>query len=149
MAQFLVRRRLQRNSAQLRATREELATCQSAAIIKVGRHFAKVKQVLSALDLITRQRPGVIALDRIFASSSRGAAMTQGMALPKIARFQSGFLRMRVLCGSTEVMPIHPFRIERQVSETTAVWEGLYVFDPAALGGVAPRFASTMSSARR
>lgn len=33
--------------------REELATCQSAAIIKVGRHFGKVKQVLSALDLIT------------------------------------------------------------------------------------------------
>ncbi len=34
--------------------REELLTCQSAAIIKVGRHFAKVKNVLSALDLITR-----------------------------------------------------------------------------------------------
>jgi precorrin-2/cobalt-factor-2 C20-methyltransferase len=34
--------------------REELLTCQSAAIIKVGRHFGKVKQVLSALDLITR-----------------------------------------------------------------------------------------------
>lgn len=31
--------------------REELATCQSAAIIKVGRHFGKVKNVLSALDL--------------------------------------------------------------------------------------------------
>lgn len=34
--------------------REELLTCQTAAIIKVGRHFGKVKQVLSALDLITR-----------------------------------------------------------------------------------------------
>jgi precorrin-2/cobalt-factor-2 C20-methyltransferase len=34
--------------------RDELQTCQSAAIIKVGRHFGKVKQVLSALDLITR-----------------------------------------------------------------------------------------------
>jgi precorrin-2/cobalt-factor-2 C20-methyltransferase len=34
--------------------REELQTCQSAAIIKVGRHFGKVKQVLSALDMITR-----------------------------------------------------------------------------------------------
>ncbi|MFO1033130.1 MAG: precorrin-2 C(20)-methyltransferase [Hyphomicrobiales bacterium] len=33
--------------------REELQTCQAAAIIKVGRHFGKVKQVLSALDLIT------------------------------------------------------------------------------------------------
>jgi precorrin-2/cobalt-factor-2 C20-methyltransferase len=31
--------------------REELATSQTAAIIKVGRHFTKVKTVLSALDL--------------------------------------------------------------------------------------------------
>lgn len=34
--------------------RDELATCQSAAIIKVGRHFAKVRQVLSALDLVAK-----------------------------------------------------------------------------------------------
>jgi precorrin-2/cobalt-factor-2 C20-methyltransferase len=34
--------------------REELSTCQSAAIIKVGRHFSKVREVLSALDLISR-----------------------------------------------------------------------------------------------
>lgn len=34
--------------------RDELLTCQSAAIVKVGRHFGKVKQVLSALDLIGR-----------------------------------------------------------------------------------------------
>ena len=34
--------------------REELLTCQTAAIIKVGRHFGKVKQVLSALDLVSR-----------------------------------------------------------------------------------------------
>ncbi len=32
---------------------EELSTCHSAAIIKAGRHFGKVKQVLSGLDLIT------------------------------------------------------------------------------------------------
>jgi precorrin-2/cobalt-factor-2 C20-methyltransferase len=32
--------------------REELMTAQSAAIIKVGRHFAKVRTILSALDLI-------------------------------------------------------------------------------------------------
>lgn len=31
--------------------REELLTCQSAAIIKVGRHFAKVKKLLEMLDL--------------------------------------------------------------------------------------------------
>jgi precorrin-2/cobalt-factor-2 C20-methyltransferase len=36
------------------ALRDELMTCQCAAIIKVGRHFGKVRQVLSALDLVTR-----------------------------------------------------------------------------------------------
>ncbi len=34
--------------------RDELQTAQSAAIIKVGRHFGKVKQVLSALDLLSK-----------------------------------------------------------------------------------------------
>ena len=34
--------------------REELLTGQSTAIIKVGRHFAKVRNVLSALDLTTK-----------------------------------------------------------------------------------------------
>ncbi len=33
---------------------EELETCQSAAIIKVGRHFGKVKKVLAALDLTSK-----------------------------------------------------------------------------------------------
>ena len=34
--------------------REELRTCGAAAIIKVGRHFGKVKNILSALDLISK-----------------------------------------------------------------------------------------------
>ena len=33
--------------------REELSTCQSAAIIKVGRHFRKVRDVLATLDLVS------------------------------------------------------------------------------------------------
>ena len=41
---------------------------------------------------------------------------------------------MRVFCGETEVTPIHPFMIERRVSATDAIYEGLYVFDPAAFG---------------
>jgi hypothetical protein len=32
-------------------------------------------EALRALDVITRQRPGVIALDRVFAATSRGAAL--------------------------------------------------------------------------
>ena len=34
--------------------REELQTAQSTAIIKVGRHFGKIKNILSALDLISK-----------------------------------------------------------------------------------------------
>lgn len=34
--------------------REELLTAQSAAIIKVGRHFAAVRNILSALDLVSK-----------------------------------------------------------------------------------------------
>jgi hypothetical protein len=31
-------------------------------------------------------------------------------------------------------MPIHPFKVEQRISETEGVYEGLYVFDPGALG---------------
>jgi S1-C subfamily serine protease len=65
---------------------------------------------------------------------ARGLVLTQGVALPPITRFVSGFTRLRALCGPTEVTPIHPFLLERRVSETDAIREGLYVFDPAALG---------------
>jgi hypothetical protein len=65
---------------------------------------------------------------------ARGAAYTQGAALPAIKHFKPGFSRLRALCGDVEVPPIHPFTLERRVSETDAVREGLYVFDPQALG---------------
>jgi hypothetical protein len=41
---------------------------------------------------------------------------------------------MRAFCGSAEVTPIHPFTLEQRVSESDAISEGLYVFDPGALG---------------
>ncbi|MCU1382164.1 MAG: hypothetical protein JWL71_861, partial [Acidobacteria bacterium] len=65
---------------------------------------------------------------------ARGAAYTQGVAVPAIKHFKPGFSRLRAYCGETEVFPIHPFTIEQRVSETDAVREGLYVFDPQALG---------------
>ena len=64
----------------------------------------------------------------------RAAAQTQGVALPPIKRFKSGFVRLRALCGAVEVTPIHPFELERRVSERATIDEGLYVFDPGALG---------------
>jgi hypothetical protein len=65
---------------------------------------------------------------------ARGAAQTQGVSLPPIKRFKPGFSRMRVSCGDVEVTPIHPFKLEQRASESDAIYEGLYVFDPGALG---------------
>jgi hypothetical protein len=65
---------------------------------------------------------------------ARTAAQTQGLALPPIKRFTSGFSRMRAFCGDTEVTPIHPFTIVQRLSESDAIHEGLYAFDPESLG---------------
>ena len=64
---------------------------------------------------------------------ARGAAQTQGLSLPAVKHFTSGFARLQAFCGAKEVIPIHPFLLDRQVSDTTTISEGLYVFDPAAL----------------
>lgn len=64
---------------------------------------------------------------------ARGAAMSQGIAIPALKRYKSSFERMRVFCGSTEVTPIHPFLLTRAISDTSAITEGLYVFEPDAL----------------
>ncbi len=65
---------------------------------------------------------------------ARGAAYTQGVALPPIKRFNPGFAGLRLFCGDTVVTPIHPFTLEQRVSDTEGVREGLYVFEPQALG---------------
>lgn len=65
---------------------------------------------------------------------ARGAARTQGVSLPPIKRFKPGFARLQAFCGEAEVTPIHPFKLVQRVSESEAIYEGLYVFDPHALG---------------
>jgi len=72
--------------------------------------------------------------ERWWGKVARGAAYAQGMALPPIKTMRPGFHRLHAFCGDTEVTPIHPFLIERRVSETDAIHEGLYVFDPSAFG---------------
>jgi hypothetical protein len=72
--------------------------------------------------------------ESFWAKVARGAAYTQGMPLPSLKRLKSGFERLQAFCGPTEVTPIHPFKLDLRVSETDAIYEGLYVFDPAALG---------------
>jgi hypothetical protein len=82
--------------------------------------------------LLIRVTPKLV--ESFWTTVARGAAMTQGVSLPPIKRFKSGFLRMRAFCGDAEVTPIHPFKVERRVSETEAIYEGLYAFDPGAFG---------------
>ena len=72
----------------------------------------------------------------------RQAAQTQGIQLPPGAKHpKAGFLSMRVYCGDAEVAPIHPFKIEHRLQMNSSAgaandiaYEGLYVFDPNALG---------------
>jgi hypothetical protein len=82
--------------------------------------------------LLVRATPKVV--EALWAKVARGAAMTQGIALPPIRRARSGFSRMRAFCGEAEVTPIHPFMVGRRISQDEALYEGLYAFDPAALG---------------
>jgi hypothetical protein len=82
--------------------------------------------------LLIRVTPKLV--EGFWTTVARGAARTQGVSLPPIKHVKSGFSRMRVFCGDAEVTPIHPFKLEQRVSESDAVYEGLYVFDPGALG---------------
>jgi S1-C subfamily serine protease len=82
--------------------------------------------------LLVRVTPKLV--EGFWTTVARGAARTQGVAIPPIKHFASGFLRLRALCGEEEVTPIHPFKMEQRISETDAIYEGLYVFDPGALG---------------
>jgi hypothetical protein len=61
-------------STVLIAAPELLHTLKSRADLRSAEAFAEA-DALRALEVITRQRPGVVALERMFASSSRGAAL--------------------------------------------------------------------------
>jgi len=67
-------------------------------------------------------------------SVARGAAYTQGAAIPAFKHAKSGFARLRAYCGDNEVTPIHPFMLEQRTPTGDAITEGLYVFDPGAFG---------------
>ena len=90
-------------------------------------YFADVPPVL-----VVRVTPKLA--ESFWTTVARGAAYTQGVALPPIKHFKLGVSRLHAFCGDVEVTPIHRITIEQRVSETDAIREGLYVFDPQALG---------------
>src|SRR5262249_6025968 len=73
-------------------------------------------------------------VEGFWTSMARGAAESQGVSIPSAKHLKAGFVRMRLVCGDAEIAPIHPFRIEQRVGEREFVYEGLYVFDPGAIG---------------
>jgi S1-C subfamily serine protease len=87
--------------------------------------------------LLVRVTPKMV--ESFWTKFGRAAASTQGVNLPAFKHIKSGFLRMRAYCGDAEVTPIHPFKLDLRVTETEAIYEGLYVFDP---GAFAPSCAS-------
>jgi len=80
--------------------------------------------------LLVRVTPKQV--EGVWKKVARGAAQTQGMALPPMTHAKSSFSRLRAYCGDAEVTPIHTFTLEHRLSDTEAAYEGLYVFDPGA-----------------
>jgi len=58
---------------------------------------------------------------------ARGAAATQGVALPPLRSFSANFQRLRAFCGGAEVLPIQRLMIDTEI-QGRGVREGLYVF---------------------
>jgi hypothetical protein len=109
---------------------QDLSRERQAAVTDFGDwsdYFADVPPVL-----VIRVTPKLA--ESFWTTFARGAAYTQGVALPAIKHFKPGFSRLRAFCGDVEVTPIHPFTLERRVSETDAIREGLYVYDSQAFG---------------
>jgi hypothetical protein len=82
--------------------------------------------------LLVRVTPRMV--EGFWQSVARGAAYTQGAAIPAFKHAKSGFARLVAYCGDTEVTPIHPFVLEQQAENGDRIAEGLYAFDPAAFG---------------
>ena len=90
--------------------------------------------------LMIRVTPKLVA--GFWSSVAREAIKTQGVDLgPAGKHAKAGFDRMRAFCGEAEVTPIHPFKIEHRMADSgdaanagSAIYEGLYIFDPGALG---------------
>ncbi len=131
---YAARNRIRATSLPVRTMRNESANAEAIqreeGLFDFGRwadYFAGYPPVL-----IVRVTPRL--KEGFWTTIARGAAQTQGVALPSMKHVTSGFSRLQAFCGQTEVQPIHPFALERQVSPSTTTTEGLYVFDPDALG---------------
>ncbi len=100
---------------------------------RLATDFANWSDYVSDLPPVVFIRVTPKLVESVWMKIARGAAYTQGVALPPITRLSSGFARMRVHCGEAEVTPVHPFVLEIEGPGGETVTEGLYAFTPEAL----------------
>jgi S1-C subfamily serine protease len=106
----------------------------STVVVSSALDFANWSEYVDAFPPVLLIRVTPKQVENFWTTVARGAAQTQGVSVPAMKHFNGSFLRMRAYCGSVEVIPIHPFKLERRVSDTEAIYEGLYAFDPGAFG---------------
>jgi hypothetical protein len=125
-----------RHQAEQAGLRGRTASAQDTAQVGVRplMDFNNWDDYVSAIPPVVLVRVTPKLAEAFWTTVARGAARTQGVALPPIKHFKSGFARLQVFCGAAEVTPIHPFTLEQRLSEGDAIYEGLYVFEPDALG---------------
>jgi S1-C subfamily serine protease len=84
--------------------------------------------------------------EKLWTTIARGAAQTQGVAIPAIKKPKAAFGSLRLTCGDTDVAPIHPFRIGHGVDDGSSIDEGFYVFAPSAISPQCRAVKITVSS---
>jgi hypothetical protein len=122
-----------RYQAEVLSRRSGRTMSQSALVQRLfefGNWWEYVEELPSVL--LVRLTPKMV--ENFWTTVARGAALTQGAAIPAFKHPKSGFSRLRAYCGDREVTPIHPFTLEQHISEKDTIVEGLYVFDPGAFG---------------
>lgn len=121
--------KVQRIAAQGRSARIDAAYLRTRLLTE----FANWDDYVAELPPVVFVRVTPKLVESFWMKVARGAAYTQGVALPALKRPTSGFARLRAFCGSDEVVPIHPFVLEIDGVGEERVAEGLYAFDPSAL----------------
>jgi hypothetical protein len=111
--------------------------------------FGNWSEYVSAVPPVLLIRVTPKLAESFWSTVARGAAMTQGMSVPSIKRFKAALTRMRVSCGDQEVAPVHTFVLESSVVQGESVTEGLYAFDPGAIGPQCGTVTLALYSARQ
>src|SRR5207248_2194090 len=87
-----------------------------------------------------RARPKLV--EGFWSAFARGMEQSRGAyGGPAQMHFKTDFFKMRVYCGAQELTPIHPGKVEHRVAVSNAAvrvndatYEGLYTFEPDAIG---------------